>query len=86
MESYAHTAPSDVSAMFHIFECCNLVLNLAESCAEPNAIEQVPEEGHVGKFLFFPIKVLFTANKWSVGQTPHLFKQTEVQFEERRNY
>lgn len=47
--------------MFHIFECWNLILDLAERGAEPNMAKQVPEEGHVGKFLFFAIKVLFIA-------------------------
>jgi len=71
--------------MFQVFVCWSLLLDLAERGAEPNAAEQVPEEGHVGKFLFFPIKgtLYCCANKWSVGLTLHIFRKTEVPFEER---
>lgn len=45
--------------MFHIFKRCNSVLGLAERGAEPNIAKEVPEEGHVEKLLYFPVKILF---------------------------
>lgn len=66
------------TGMFQVFVCWSLLLDLAERCAEPNAARQMPEEGHVGKFLFFPIKgtLYCYANKRSVGLAPHIFRQT----------
>lgn len=73
---------------FKSFVCWSLLLDLADRCAEPNTAKHVPEEGRAGKFLFFPIKdtLYRCANKWSIGLTAHIFRQTEIQFEEMNSF